>query len=904
MYYPIGWHKCLKIETKWNQEECEILSIQANSEKELFLILTSKSIHLWFTRPIVEIVCHRRSVESIENIGSNRSAVWKTDSSVIVVSTSRDQLIFYKVSGLGRRSAEPSSISPALTIFSFGKLDLSSIGVSCLMSAEEELIIGARNGDIYGIKWDGNIDDQFPWSLAKDVPKGSDYTLDLKFSSVLAGFVFVFYSGKVGFLPLKNNTVVISTDQESIPPRLSYLNGVQDATCTDVNHKFRLAAFGLKSSHVIICNIDESNKSLAINQQLQLSQSKFPHEPSKLGPVESMQYSPDGFAILVCWTSGVFAIWSVFGSILFCSIQWQLESQSIQASCPAWGREGYSIWLRRNQELIVIPIARSSLPSNPHSACSSDTVILMGEDRIYLGPSVPQADKFDHWFVIDIPDSYLTKNYPIRYASVDRECKNLAIAGNKGFAIHQVGTNEWKYFTKQSQHDGFTVCSDLIWWGEYLVTTCFNLENALFEIRAYSRSGNLDNEFSVCQITPMEVIRTSIFENRLLVLYSNGSMGMFMLNTRLKPGSSYPLPKNIQPNGLPIHISPIENLVITTLQANAHCISSIALTRLHIENERTDDSILLNTCGKLFLLERDDKPSALTNVTFRAVSVIATNVEQFWISPEISNASELSYFKKSLWIYCGGKSHHLQVWLPLLNDKHNPPSNSYVPDRILLPIKSDIYPLAIRSSSPGAIGPDDAIVLGAESDILYRDNEVLKVIPYSTVKRQCRIYLHRILLELLLNQHLGYYARKVAETCQTLPYFAHCLELLLHEVLEKEATSPVPVPDPMLSQVVKFIKEFPIYPETVISCARKSEPSMWPYLFDERAAGDPKKLLQQCIDENKLDAAAACLIILYSSDKNVVSSDMVEELIGAARKEPKYTHLIDDLQNFLAKIQQ
>lgn len=901
MYYPIGWHKCLKIDTKWNQEQCQ--SIQANQEKELFFILTSKSIHLWFTRPIVEIVCHRRSAESIESIGLNRSAVWKTDSSVIVVATDRDQLIFYQVSGLGRRSAETSTISPALTIFSFGKLDLSTIGVSCLMSAEEELIIGARNGDIYGINWDGNIDDKFPWSLSKDVPKGSDYTLDLKFSSVLAGFVIVFYSGRVGFLPLKSS-LENENGREPSSNKLNYLNGVSDATCVEINHRFRLAAIGLKSSHVIICNIGESNTSLAINQRLRLNQTRFTHEPLQLGPVKCLRYSPDGFALVVCYGSGEFAIWSVFGSILFCSIQWQLESQSIQVSWPAWGREGYSLWLASSKELIVVPVARSNLSSNPHSACSSDAVILLSEDRIYVGPSVPQADKFDHWFMVDIPNSYLAGNYPVRYASVDRDCKNLAIAGTRGFAIHQVGTNQWKYFTKQSQHDGITICSDLIWWGEYLVTSCFNLDLETFEIRAYLTNHSLENESSISRSTSMEVIKMSIFENRLLVLYSNGEMGMFMLNTRIKPTSNHPLPRNIQTNGLAIHISPIENLVISSLQANAHCISSIALTRLHIENDRTDDSILLNTCGKLFLLERE-KSSALSNVTFRAVSVIATNVEQFWISPEISNASELSYFKKSLWIYCGGSSHNLQVWLPLLNDKNDPPSNSYVPDRIMLPIKCDIYPLAIRSSSSSGVnGPDDAIVLGAESEILYRDSELFKVIPYSTVKRQCRVYLHRILLELLLNQHLGYYARKVAETCQNLPYFAHCLELLLHEVLEKEATAPVPVPDPMLPQVIKFIKEFPLYPETVIHCARKSELSMWSYLFDERAAGDPRKLLQQCIDENKLDAAAACLIILYSSDKHVVSSDMVEELIGAARKDRKFVHLIEDLENFLAKIQQ
>ena len=253
------------------------------------------------------------------------------------------------------------------------------------------------------------------------------------------------------------------------------------------------------------------------------------------------------------------------------------------------------------------------------------------------------------------------------------------------------------------------------------------------------------------------------------------------------------------------------------------------------------------------------------------------------------------------------------VWLPLLNDKSDPPNDLYVPDRIMLPIKCDIYPLAIRSSSTpnqqqtsptvnGFGSPDDAIVLGAESDVLYRDCKLMTRLPYTTVKRQCRVYLHRILRELLLGQHLGYYAKKIAENCQSLPYFAHCFELLLHEVLEEEATSPVPLPDPMLPQVVKFIRQFPeVYLQTVVHCARKSELSMWSHLFDERAVGNPRRLFQECLERQKLDTAASCLIILQSLDRNIISSRMVKELIRCVKEEPKFSYLLDDLESFLAR---
>ena len=64
-------------------------------DKILTAVLTSDSVLIWYVKPCVPIISHRRSPESVQELGRNVLVQWRPDSAMIVVATELGHLIIY-----------------------------------------------------------------------------------------------------------------------------------------------------------------------------------------------------------------------------------------------------------------------------------------------------------------------------------------------------------------------------------------------------------------------------------------------------------------------------------------------------------------------------------------------------------------------------------------------------------------------------------------------------------------------------------------------------------------------------------------------------------------------------------------------------------------------------------------
>ncbi|XP_013407525.1 RAB6A-GEF complex partner protein 1 [Lingula anatina] len=971
MYFPVGWPKYLSIP---QDHPLPPIYIVSNRDRSLFAILTGNSLCIWFCKPCVEILSFRRSENSVSEFGENRTAEWRPDSSMIAITTSKGYILFYKVEEDenvgnhqsiyvqkdGRRSLPPRKATgdllngegiPALKVSQLSYIQIQG-GVTCLLCVRDDLLLSTYTGYIQRIRWDGCSNGQMSVNV-KTVPFSTDLQFSrastvqeenvniphMEYSPLLGGFATVLSNGRAAFL------TVTSAKFEPHQIQGVWAQEVNNASCVGVNHKYRLMAFGLKNGEGMVYSIDEITGALQVSHRLAVSSKDYPDASHVVGSMTHIKWTPDGCALAAAWENGGFAVWSVFGALLFCSLggdyglsEDSFKHHSLHIKSMEWGAEGYHLWVmasrcdtsqvngelpsdtncngeikEENQDILQLQFVKSSLTVNP---CMSNHqhLFLQGEDRLYvnnglertihqtspkqqLHPSQPgypsnQAPSFlmgsKQWQVITVPSNYLGSNWPIRYAAIDRAGQCVAVAGKYGLAHYALFNRKWKLFGNETQEKDMVVSGGLTWWRDFVCVACYNILGQRDEIRLYPRSSKLDNVFATVTKVPSQVLLLNTFRDILIVLCADSHIMMFSIDR-----------KNTQPNPT-VEINKIQEVAIGGFIPHPASVTAITLTSLRTETASVRskqpaveaESILLNVAGRLLMFQRDRSlhvavkdGSKQRQLPFTSPVMVASAVENVWSTPRLN--SEKKHLVEALWLGCG--AHGMKVWLPLF-PRDDVSAHGFMSKRIMLPFRVDIYPLAVLF--------EDAVILGATNDATCYDTGPSDNLPFLTLERTSQIYLHHILRQ-LLRRNLGHHALEIAHCCTELPYFPHCLELLLHEVLEEEATSKDPIPDPLLPRVVAFIQEFPEFLQTIAHCARKTEIALWHYLFN--TVGNPREMFEECMLSGKLKTAASYLIILQNLEKPIVSRQHATMLLDTALDHNEW-ELARDLVRFLKAI--
>ena len=553
----------------------------------------------------------------------------------------------------------------------------------------------------------------------------------------------------------------------NVSSRVLFVADTENGVTSCINHRYQVIAFGLKNSEGIICCIDEENSVVLVTHRIILPANTFPESSvHSIGSMCCMQWSPDSMVLATAWQKGGVALWSVFGALLMCSLSWdfgdvdRFSPNLFVVSSLAWSREGYQLWLVAEQtkqnskhsltSLMQMSMAKSMLASNPSAnCCSREALLLLTEDRLYLGVGSPASSEHressrssrdrrkkesvkedeeilpstnltsckmeyrqqpvevgnQQWIVIQIPFSYLSTNWPVRLASVDKSGQSIAIAGRSGFAHYSLLNRKWKLFGNESQEKDFEVCGGIVFYENFVVLSCYNIPESGFEIRAYPMTGRLDNTSMKIAKVSSEVLVMSVHGNQLLTLESDGTISLFAFTL---PASTkrHSVSSSSSIDTSSMNLLPVGQIAITNLIIPPECVISLFLTSLHLESSNSSsDSILVNVCGRVFLLERehlvpDPSGGQVPTIAYKAVSILASGVENIWVSPKdalIAN-SDRPHLTDALWLSRG--SNGMNVWLPLLpsaSEKVNPQSSAhtFMSKRIMLPINTHIYPLGM-----------------------------------------------------------------------------------------------------------------------------------------------------------------------------------------------------------------
>lgn len=259
------------------------------------------------------------------------------------------------------------------------------------------------------------------------------------------------------------------------------------------NRSHGLLALGCVNGRIQLLRSDRGLR-VAHNVNIAESLGLAPGRVSEFGPVEVLEWSRDGLALLAAWGSFGLAIVSYAGRLLFSPFvtpdspgssssyhslptvhrgtssspdhKRELNTDTLRRSPPVsavravcWGSYDlavFAVYRSAIVQLTEFTIYRSaSLGVWPYrldgagSRAASDNArrVLIGADRFLVAEGAPWAPFTVSWTHVPLPPpAYLGSNWPMREAALSPGGSELLCAGSRGIALFNMRLRRWRLF--------------------------------------------------------------------------------------------------------------------------------------------------------------------------------------------------------------------------------------------------------------------------------------------------------------------------------------------------------------------------------------------------------------------------------------------------------------------------
>jgi hypothetical protein len=921
----------------------EILAARISRGGSVFATITRSQLTVWQTKPAVALASVVRSPQSMKAYGPSTALLLRPDGLIIVVQTALGYLITYSLSTdpnarvyttqlastskHTRRGSEDGynafrrRDSAALHVpigegegikevnLRFRMVIRIDAGINTALALDDELLVATHKpAAVQCIRWvaDNSRSQTSTELLARmDWLEDKGSVTEVVFDRPMNLATWLSSDGRAYAVQRKSGTPQENGSSATTFQGFCFREPASDddfATKAAINARFSLIAVGCVNGDIDVYTVKDYVGNIPLSHKLSL-----PISSSSTGALTALNYSPDGYCLFAGYEKG-WAIWSMYGKPGANSFG--MDQHYSGATSEGW-LHGIRdcFWIGGGCELALLDtagesiwtleMARSAVPGcySPANVArgllvSSSSVITYSGHEVADLTALPSDTNL--WQSIQIPSVYLVSQWPIKSAVISADGKYIAVAGRRGLAHYSVVSGRWKTFDDPANEAEFSVRGGMCWYQHVLVAS---VEAAgKYQVRLYSRDKPLG--YSQClhiEGLSAPAISTTISGSDSLLVYTYDNT---LLHYIIAPtSSSFRL----------VQVGQIGFHGIIRAPPRVRAISWL-LPEEQIEfGDPSQDvataSVLFLVDGKLVLLQPSTNDLGELKYDMR---VIAQNVEYFQLmrdhpatvaaltrtSPGAVTPNALSLdqplghsLRDSLWYFDGTGMH---VWSDVQDVIACAPAElgRELPPSICIPL--DFYPIT------ALVGK--GIIHGLDSELIQRRD-----VSFSFFRHQPRT---QLFINQILRHHIAEYnspaALHLASSYQTLPYFAHALEVLLHNVLDDEVDNPPSPPETaLLPPTVSFLSSFPSYLDVIVNCTRKTELRSWQTLFTNL----PPVLtfFEHSLAQGKLKTAAGYLLVLHSFESESFQVRDFARLLRSAADSEDW-ELCRELARFLVGI--